>query len=235
MAKGVEVNKPVVLVHGAWHGPWCWDRVTPHLDAAGVPWVAPDLPSCAAAFAGANEMEDNGVVRDALDALPGSEQAILLGHSRGGKVITEAGTHDRVGHLVYLAALLGEANEDATSYASSELYKALDSHDDGTTTVRAELGAGLFYNECNAEDFSWAAQRLRPQSHKPFESQSEPAWRTRPSTYVVCSRDNALPAAGQRKMAARATTTVEWGTDHSPFVNRPELVAALLIGLSVSG
>ena len=229
------MNKPVVLVHGAWHGPWCWDRVTPHLDAAAVPWVAPDLPSCAAASTGANELEDNHVVRDALDGLPGSEQAILLGHSRGGRVITEAGTHDRVGHLVYLAAFLGEANEDTTSYIASGLYDALNSHDDGTTTVRAELGAGLFYNECNAEDFSWAAQRLRPQSHKPFESQSEPAWRTRPSTYVVCSRDNALPAAGQRKMAARATTTVEWGTDHSPFVNRPELVAALLIGLSVSG
>ena len=98
------MNKPVVLVHGAWHGPWCWERVTPYLDAAGVPWVAPDLPSCAVASTGANETEDNAAVRETLDCLPGDEQAILLGHSRGGRVISEAGTHNRVGHLVYLAA-----------------------------------------------------------------------------------------------------------------------------------
>ena len=228
------MNKPVVLVHGAWHGPWCWERVTPYLDSARVPWVAPDLPSCARASTGANEVEDNVAVRGALDALPGEEQAILLGHSRGGRVITEAGTHERVGHLVYLAAFLGDENEDVASYISPELYQALNVSEDGTTAVKAELGADVFYNECNATDFSWAAQRLRSQGHNPFEGSSELAWRVKPSTYVVCSRDNAIPASGQRKMAARATTVVEWSTDHSAFANRPELVAALLIGLSVS-
>ncbi len=227
------MNKPVVLVHGAWHGPWCWDRVTPYLDAAHIEWVAPDLPSVLAASEGANQTEDNIAVRDAIDSLPGSEKAILLGHSRGGTVITEAGTHDRVGHLVYLAAFLGLANEDTTPYRSAELNRCLDVHDDGTTTVKAELGKAVFYNEHNEIDFTWAAEQLRPQSHKPFVGQSQLAWQTKTSTYVVCSLDNALPAEGQRKMAARATTSVEWETDHSPFVYRPELVAELLISLSV--
>ena len=228
------MNKPVVLVHGAWHGPWCWERVTPYLDAAAVPWVAPDLPSCAVASTGANETEDNAAVRETLDSLPGDEQAILLGHSRGGRVITEAGTHNRVGHLVYLAAFLGHEDESLADYASPQLYDTLNTREDGTSTVKAELGAGVFYNECSAQDFSWAAQNLRPQSHKPFEGSSELAWQVKPSTYVICSRDNALPVAGQKKMAERATTMIEWDTDHSPFANRPELVASLLIGLSVS-
>ena len=228
------MNKPVLLVHGAWHGPWCWDRVTPYLDNADIEWVAPDLPSVLDASTGANQTEDDTAVRNALDGLSGSEKAILLGHSRGGTVITEAGTHDRVGHLVYLAAFLGLANEDATPYRSAELGKCLDVHDDGTTTVKSELGKAVFYNEHNEQDFIWAAQQLRPQSHKPFEGESELAWQTKPSTYVVCNFDNALPAAGQRKMATRATASVEWDTDHSPFVYRPELVANLLISLSVS-
>ena len=158
---------------------------------------------------------------------------MFLGHSRGCIVITEAGYHPRVGHLVYLAAFLGLAQEDTTPYRSTELNNSLHIHDDGTTTVRKDLGHAVFYNEHSAEDFSWAAQQLRAQSHKPFEGESQLAWQTKPSTYVVCTRDNALPPTGQRTMAARATTTIEWETDHSPFVYRPELVATLLIGLSV--
>ncbi len=228
------MNRPVVLVHGAWHGPWCWERVTPYLDAANIDWVAPDLPSVASAHTGANQTEDNLAVREALDDLPGSEEAILLGHSRGGTVITEAGTHDRVGHLVYLTAFLGLENEDTTPYRSDDLNKCLEIQDDGTVTVKPELGKAVFYNEHDEQDFSWASRQLRPQSLKPFEDRSELAWQTKPSTYVVCRYDNALLVAGQRKMAARATQSIEWDTDHSPFVYRPELVATLLIGLSVS-
>lgn len=77
------MSKPVVLVHGAWHGSWCWERVTPYLDAANIEWAAPDLPSVTDAASGANQAEDDQVVRAALDRLPGDEEAILLGHSRG--------------------------------------------------------------------------------------------------------------------------------------------------------
>ena len=87
------MNRPIVLVHGAFHGSWCWDRVTPHLDAAEVTWVAPDLPSCAKAATGALLKDDVAAVREVLDSLPGDEHAVMLGHSRGGAVITEAGVH----------------------------------------------------------------------------------------------------------------------------------------------
>ena len=228
------MSRPVVLVHGAWHGSWCWERVTPYLDAANVRWVAPDLPSVASASTGANQTEDNLAVREALDRLSGNDKAILLGHSRGGSVITEAGTHDRVGHLVYLTAFLGLENEDSMPYRSDALNQCLEVQVDGTITVNPELAKTVFYNEHKEQDFAWAARHLRAQSFEPFKDPSELAWQTKPSTYVVCRNDNALLVAGQRKMAARATQSIEWNTDHSPFLYRPELVATLLIGLSVS-
>jgi pimeloyl-ACP methyl ester carboxylesterase len=77
------MNRPVVLMHGAFHGAWCWDRVTCYLDAAGVPWRAPDLPSCANAASGAAIDEDTAAVESVLDNLPDDEPAVLLGHSRG--------------------------------------------------------------------------------------------------------------------------------------------------------
>jgi len=97
-----------VLVHGAWHGAWCWARVTPLLDAAGVAWVAAELPSCATPPQHSGLPEDVHEVERLLDELPGIEPAVLVGHSRGGLVISEAGTHPGVGELVYLCAFLLE-------------------------------------------------------------------------------------------------------------------------------
>src|SRR3712207_1752378 len=87
--------RPVGLVHGAWHGTWCWERVTPYLDGLGVPWVAVDLPSCARAASGSDVEADTLAVKVALDNLSGDEPAVLCGHSRAGLMVTEAGTHDR--------------------------------------------------------------------------------------------------------------------------------------------
>ena len=222
--------KPVVLVHGAWHGPWCWEFVTPLLDAAGVPWVAPDLPSCARAQEGAGFSEDAQTVEAALDALPGNEPAVLLGHSRGGRVISEAGAHPRVASLVYLTAFLTEPGQESGGAVREE---DLDLGTDGTAIPKSEKARGLFYNDCTDEQAAWAMERLRPT----FRS-AEPvaplrlAWKQKPATYVVCSIDQAIPAAAQRKMAMHAGRMVEWETVHSPFLNRPELVANLLIALA---
>ena len=225
--------KPVVLVHGAWHGPWCWERVTPLLDSAGVQWVAPDLPSCARANEGAGVIDDVRCVEAALDTLPGSEPAILLGHSRAGAVISEAGTHPRVGSLVYLTAFLMEPGENIGEMVGFDLAASVDFFPDGASKPKAGPGRGIFYNDCSDEQTDFALERIRP-----MFMGGDPvlpprlAWKQKPTTYVVCSLDNAIPAAAQRKMATRAGRMVEWETGHSPFLNRPELVADLLIALA---
>ncbi len=227
--------RPVVLVHGAWHGGWCWERVTPHLDRSGVPWVAIDLPSVAKDDGGASA-DDVATVLRALDELPGDEQAVLVGHSRGGLVISEAGMHDRVAHLVYLAAVyLKEGESTADFVGDSDLFSAIEFGDDGWALPKLEAAGPILYNDCTDDDARWALAQLRSQDMKPVvEGPSAKAWRHRPNTYVVCELDQALPTASQHLLSGRLDgTTVSWDTGHSPFLNRPELVAALLTGLSV--
>ena len=173
-------------------------------------------------------------MRAVLDGLPGDETAILLGHSRGGTVITEAGTHERAGHLVYLTALLLEKGENPGNRIGSTLANATIKNPDGTWSADVGAGADLFYNDCSGSDISWAASKLRSQTVAVDTKNSAEAWRRTPSTYVVCGLDKALLPDTQRSMASHAQHVVEWRTGHSPFLNQPELVASLLVGLSVS-
>ena len=228
------MNRTVVLVHGAWHGAWCWERVVPLLDAGGVPVVAVDLASVSSS--GASLHDDAACVRTALDALDGD--AVLLGHSYGGAVISEAGTHDAVAHLVYLTAFaldVGESTQQNTLTGGdgpSDLGAALQVGD-GVLTIDPENALPAFYHDCAADVASAAIERLRPQSLTALAgSVDAAAWREKPATYVVCADDRALPVPLQRSNAARIGDSVDWPTSHSPFLSRPDLVADLLVELS---
>src|SRR3954447_5826138 len=109
----------IVLVHGAWHGAWCWERLTPLLDGAGVPSVAVDLPGHGADPGPFTDMHgDADRVRDVLDGIDGD--VVLVGHSYGGIVITDIGTHPNVRHLVYVAAFAIDADETAGNAVAAD-------------------------------------------------------------------------------------------------------------------
>ena len=214
----------VVLVHGAWHDASCWDGVLAELADRDIEAVAVQLPL--AGLAG-----DVAVARQAIDAAgPG---CVVVGHSYGGAVISSAasGAVD-VRRLVYLAAFLTEPDEDMFGYlAGGKLPEALAFGDDGTVTVKPELAAEVFYGDSDPETAVSLVQRLRPMAFggQPVE-QADPAWRTVPTTYVVCTSDQAIPAEAQRTMAMRAEDVIEWPCDHSPFLTRPAAVADLVAG-----
>jgi pimeloyl-ACP methyl ester carboxylesterase len=236
----------VVLVHGAWHGAWCWDRVVEGLAARGVNAVALDLPGHGASTEPLGDLHgDAAAVRRALDALDGP--VVLCGHSYGGAVISEAASgHPSVRHLVYLAALMLDAGESCSRSVpipaggdpgpASELAPAMQFSDDGTiVTVDPVAGRGIFYADCSDRDIDWAIARLGPQ---PAITLQQPipatAWREIPSTYVVCADDRAIPPWIQHAFAERATNSVAWPTSHSPFVSQPDLVVELLAGLAAA-
>ncbi len=232
-----------VLVHGAWHGAWCFDRVLPLLAEAGVPSVAIDLPGHGADTRPLTDLHgDAAHVRAVLDAIDGP--VVLLGHSYGGAVITEAGTHPAVAHLVYLCALAldeGESCADAAVVRAATLSHAgrpslaagIVTHPDGTATLRPDSAAACLYNDCDAATVAWAVARLGPQPMANMaQAPGEIAWRSRLSTYVVCSDDQAIHPGLQRILAERCATSIEWDTSHSPFASRPALVSALLQDLA---
>jgi len=228
------MSRAVVLVHGAWHGAWCWEQVIPRLDTAGVRSVAVDLPSVSSRDA--NLQDDAACVRGALDAL--GEDAVLVGHSYGGAVITESGVHPAVAHLVYLTAFALEVGESpaANELTGGEVRTVLDGamqFGDGVLTLEPELAIEAFYHDCEPAVARAAVDRLRPQSLNALQGKvTVTAWREKPATYVVCTDDRGLTPALQRSNASRVGNSIDWDTSHSPFLSRPELVADLLVDLS---
>jgi pimeloyl-ACP methyl ester carboxylesterase len=226
--------RTVVLVHGAWHGPWCWAQVLAGLDELGVASLAVDCggPTLAA---------DAESVRAALDDLGAGTGVVLAGHSYGGAVITAAGTHRSVERLVYLCAFAPDADETVVGVARDhadpgDLGPAVEFGDDGTSTLDPKLVPDLLYGDCSAVDVARAIALLRPQHGATLTTPPRvAAWRTTPTTYVVCGADRAVPPSLQRRMAERIpdVALVEWpDASHSPFLSRPGDVTALLAGLA---
>jgi pimeloyl-ACP methyl ester carboxylesterase len=182
-------------------------------------------------------------VGDALDELDGD--VVLVGHSYGGAVITGAGLHPAVEHLVYVAAFALEADESCVS-AATDVQAGLISYDGRPNlaagfmmssgdlmTLDPTSAAECLYNDCDADTVSWALGRLGPQPLITLQQAPKlAAWRTKPSTYVVCGHDMAVHPDLQRIMARRSSSVIEWPTDHSPFLCRPDLVAELLVDLA---
>jgi pimeloyl-ACP methyl ester carboxylesterase len=231
------VSATVVLVHGAWHGAWCWDPVVARLDAAGVPALAIDLPGHGADPRPLTDLHGHGdAVRAALDTVAGP--VVLVGHSYGGAAVTDAGVHPSVRHLVYVSAFCIDAHEsvmanDLTGGEGNDLEVAMRVQEDGSATIDPDLAILPFYADCTPADAAAAVGRLGPESLSGFgQSPRAVAWRERPSTFAVCTEDRAVMPALQRGLAARCASIVEWPTSHSPFLSRPDLVADLLTALA---
>jgi pimeloyl-ACP methyl ester carboxylesterase len=213
----------VMLVHGAWHGAWCWEEVAQRLRADGVPVVAVDLPSVAA---DGDMYDDARAVRDAIAAVDG--ETVVVGHSYGGVVITEgAAGAPGVRHLIYVTAFMLDEGESLLATVGGAWPPWVEVTDEDKTIV--PNGEPVFYNTTASETAGAAAARLRPQTKASFEQPVRSvAWCDVPSTYVICERDKAIPVPAQEAMAARAGTTHRLDTDHSPFLNEPDAVAALI-------
>jgi len=212
----------VVLVHGAWHGAWCWDKVVGGLSARGVPTVAVELPF-------------DGLDADAAEARQAIARAgagaVVVGHSYGGAVISQAASGlGNVGHLVYLCAFMTGEDDDIGALMA-KYPSPLMPHMrvvDGRTVVDPAGAVDAFYGDCSKADVDAALARLRSIPGVTLAGDKRPAWRDVPSTYVVCTEDRAIPPGAQRDMAAHATHVVEWPTSHSPFVSQPQRVVELL-------
>ncbi|MFJ9848365.1 alpha/beta fold hydrolase [Streptomyces sp. NPDC101150] len=218
-----------LLVHGAWHGAWCWEKLEVELAARGWASRTVDLPSASRTDRPADPLpgvlDDADVIRQAIKAIDGP--VTIVAHSYGGIPATQAAAGSaHVTHLVYLAAYQLDAGENMFSFrgdAEPELVVV-----EGLVHPDAHSIANL-YADVPEDETTRAAARLVPHSARcATDRVSEAGWHGIPSSYIVCDQDRALPPAHQEKMAARANTTYHLPSGHSPFLSIPAELATLL-------
>jgi pimeloyl-ACP methyl ester carboxylesterase len=216
----------LVLVHGAWHGPWAWRSLSAELPDVDVRTVS--LPSAGPDPAALGDLYDDAeVVRAAVAAVDGP--VLVCAHSYGGAPATEglAGLPHVVG-LVYLCAFQLDIGESLIGAAGGVPPAWWDVHD-AEGYVDPLRPAEVFYSDVDPDTARGAVARLDHQSLASLGQRlTRAAWRTIPSTYVVCEQDEAIPVWAQESMAERAGRVLRMATSHSPFLSRPAQLAGVL-------
>lgn len=221
----MEPAPVVILVHGAWHGSWAWAGIVARLDGEGIRSVALDLPSKGPDTAALGDLHDDAETVRAAIAAAGAP-ALVVAHSYGGLPVSEGGAE--AAHLVYLAAFMLEPGQSLLAQRGGVEPEWWLASADGRTLLPDDP-RHVFYADCTPAAAERAAAALVPQRRDVFSQElRSAAWRTVPSTYVVCERDNAIPPALQERMAARAGTVSRIDSGHSPFLSRPHEVTAII-------
>ncbi len=215
--------KNVLLVHGFWADGSCFSEIIPPLVAEGYNVLAVQNPLTSLA-------DDIAATKRALDRIEGA--CILVGHSWGGFVITEVGNDARVAGLVYLAALAPDANETMMDLMSK--YGAPSPHfqeQEGFIWISREGVAEILANDLSQERQNLIhATQITPSSSLPVaKASAPPAWKNKPSWYVVATNDHAVPPELQRELAQRiGATTIAVDSGHFPMLSQPQAVLEVI-------
>jgi pimeloyl-ACP methyl ester carboxylesterase len=238
-----------VLVHGAFHGAWCWVRLTPRLEARGHRVVAFDLPSLGDDPTPITDVSlDLWAARVAENIVECGEPVILVGHSLAGVVVAAAAERlpERVRLLVYLAAFLPRDGDSIASLSASPAARkesgpsAFTRSPDGLSfSPKPELAGERFYSHSPPEDIALAIPLLRPQAYsvqRHAVALSEERYGSVPRVYIECLEDQIISLGLQRDMVAKAGVqeTVSLPTDHSPFFSAPDMLADVLDRLAAA-
>lgn len=234
-----------ILIHGAWHGGWSWNKVAPILKTAGHSVVTPDLPGMGADLADPAQltMQDwTGAVVQELRQAGGG--AVLVGHSRGGAVISNAAeaAPALIDRLIYLSAFLLPNGQSVLDAAQQDNHlphppEILIGPDGQSCTLAKAEAARCFFADCTPEDIAYAESQLCPE---PIFGLTTPIQITAqrfgsvPRFYIECRRDQAISLAAQRRMQATLPVRdrITLDTGHSPFFAAPAELAHALIRLA---
>lgn len=234
------VAPTVVLVHGAWEGASSWTAVAAGLRDRGYPVVVPDNPLRTLAGDAASIA---GVLK------PVAGPIVLVGHSYGGSVITDAAAgNPNVKALVYIAAFAPEHGESAFELDVRAPGSLLPAVLVPVPFVQAGGGVGLdvyvnrlLFPAAFAADVSPPAAAAMAAAQRPVTlaalmgRSATPTWKTIPSWYLIARQDRAIPAATQRFMAKRARAhTVEIDSSHAAQVAHPDAVTDLILAAAGS-
>jgi pimeloyl-ACP methyl ester carboxylesterase len=215
----------IVLVHGGFVDGSGWQGVYDALTADGFRVSVVQNPT-------QSLNGDVEATRQVLDGLDGD--VVLVGHSYGGVVITEAGTHPSVSALVYVAAFAPDQGESVNTLIADPVPGApvppILPPRDGNLYLDRDRFHASFAGDLPAGQAAFMADSQVPWGVAALEGAvTDPAWRVKPSFYLVASDDRMIPPPAQRAMAERAGATVtEVAGSHSVYVSQPKAVASLI-------
>ena len=218
--------KNIVLVHGAWADGSCWSKIIPLLQAKGFHVVAVQDPLTSFA-------DDVAAANRTIDSQDGP--VLLVGHSYGGAVITQAGNNPKVVGLVYVAAFAPDSGESAGSlakpYGPTPGIAELRPIEDGFLVMTAKGVQEDFAQDLSlAEQTEMIATQGATQGAVLGAPITTAAWRTKPSWFVISSNDRMIDPAQERNTAKRMNSkTLTLPTSHVPMLSRPKEVAAFIV------
>jgi pimeloyl-ACP methyl ester carboxylesterase len=219
------VARNVVLVHGAWADGSSWSEVTSRLQAAGLNVVAVQNPL--------TSLSDSlAATRRALAMLEGP--TVLVGHSWGGTVVSEAGLDPKVTALVYVAARAPDAGEDFVALSGrfpTMPVRAGVVERDGFTTLAEDAFIEYFANGVARDKAEVLYAEQQPTAASLFNGRTAgAAWHTKPSWYAVSKLDQTISPELERFLAARMkATTVEVDAGHLSLVSHSQQIAGLIL------
>ena len=225
MDGAAEALVSIVLVHGGFVDGSGWESVYQALKEDGYSVSVVQNPTSSLA-------DDVAFTKRAIDAQSG--RVILVGHSYGGVVITEAGNHPKVAALVYVAAFAPDTGESVSSLIKDPPPGApvppILPPQDGYLSLDKGKFAASFAADVDAKRAAFMADSQVPWGVEALTGAiSQPAWKSKPSWYLVATDDKMIPVPAQRLMSKRAgSTVVETAGSHAIYVSRPEAVAALI-------
>jgi len=241
-----------VLIHGAWHGGWCFDPVADMLRARGHKVVAPDLPGMggdaetlrAVTLSGWAEftVEICHALKRELDGAP----LVLAGHSRGGLVVSAATEADpsAMDSLAYICALMVPDGKSGNDMSGVIMGEEANFERAGSFGEIVADGAGWMINTSMAgpalaqlsppELVTQQVERLVVEPTAPLATTmhlSEAGWGSKPCWFIECEQDRIMPIEGQRRLQALfpGTRTITLDADHSPFYSAPDALTDALL------
>ncbi|WP_077049192.1 alpha/beta fold hydrolase [Pseudomonas sp. KK4] len=218
--------KHVILVHGAWADSTSWDKVRARLESAGISTTTVNLPLTSLAA-------DAAAVSEVIAASPAP--ALLVGHSYGGAVISQAGGHPNVAGLVYINAFTPDIGESAlglTDLVEPSLMSAEIRGDDAGNLSLTYQGVyqGFAQDVSDAEKHQLFT-RQRPTAAAALSAPlTHAAWQNKPSWYLVASLDNAIPPALQERLVKKIGAVSDFvDAGHCSMISQPTAVAELIV------
>jgi pimeloyl-ACP methyl ester carboxylesterase len=233
-----------ILIHGSWHGGWCFDPVRDILENEGHEVIAPDLPGMGGDEAALRAVSLQGWADFAVGLCRHACQrpVVLAGHSRGGLVISQAAetAPDAIDALVYICAMMLPDGMSRAEFKGMEgpnpPFDAIISPVfGGAGTVVDPVGAPAVFAQLSPpEAVASFMARLMTEPHGPRAtplSLTDERFGSIPRTYVECAQDRTIPIESQRKMQSLVpgAAVVTLDADHSPYLSRPEELAMALI------